>query len=92
MTQQTLFGPDQQELDLEAARAKTMVHPNQERVRLKLHAVLAEMRAASEMPWDEDTLGYHQLVFPQMSQSLPDDEAKQMCFEFAEQVRRLLAA
>jgi hypothetical protein len=92
MNQQDLFGFGQTELDLEAARARTVVHPNPDRVRAKLNKVLAEIRAASEMPWDDDTLGYHQLVFPQMSRSLPEEEAAQLRFEFEEQVKRLLAA
>jgi hypothetical protein len=92
MNQQDLFGFGQTELDLEAARAKTVVHPNPDRVRAKLNKVLAEIRAASEMPWDDDTLGYHQLVFPQMSRSLPEEEAAQLRFEFEEKVKRLLAA
>ena len=92
MSQQDLFGSDQQELDLEERRARTVVHPNPMRVRAHLLEVLREIRGASQMPWDDDTLGYHQLVFPQMSRSLPEDEAKQLCFEFEEEVKRLLAA
>lgn len=92
MTQNDLFGFGQTELDLEIARANTVVHPSPVRVRAKLLKVLAEIRGASEMPWDEDTLGYHQLVFPQMSRSLPAEEAAQLRFEFEEEVKRLLAA
>jgi hypothetical protein len=92
MRQQDLFGNGQQELDLEEARARTVVYPNPNRVRMRLHKVLAEIRGAREMPWDDDTLGYHQLVFPQMSRSLPAEEAAQLRFEFEEEVKRLLAA
>ncbi len=33
-----------------------------------------------------------QTVFPQMANWLPDDEAGQLCFEFAREIERLKAA
>ena len=47
MSQQDLFGSDQQELDLEERRARTVVHPNPMRVRAHLLEVLSEIRGAS---------------------------------------------
>jgi len=44
------------------------------------------------MPWDERTLGLHQTVFPQMTNWLPDDEARQLRLEFEIEVVRLKAA
>jgi hypothetical protein len=63
-----------------------------EKVRRKLQLLLAEMRAASTMPWTAERLGYHQVVFPQMSRWLPEEEAAQLCFEFEAEIRRLKAA
>ena len=63
-----------------------------ERVRAKLHKLLAEARAASSMPWDERTLRLHQTVFPQMADWLPEEEAAQLRFAFALEIERLKAA
>ena len=72
----------------------TKVDP--EEVRQELTALLALARAAThEAPWDRRTHRYHQVVFPQMATWLPEDEAEQLCFEFAkelERIERLLAA
>ncbi|WP_137155337.1 hypothetical protein [Rhizobium sp. FKL33] len=54
--------------------------PNPDRVRGKLNAVLTEMRAAQSMPWNRKTQAFHQLVFPQMTRSLPEDEAAALRF------------
>lgn len=65
-------------------------------VRQELVAILEIARAArDEAPWDRRTHRYHQVVFPQMASWLPDDEANQLCFEFAkelERIEQLLAA
>ncbi len=63
-----------------------------EKVRAKLHKLLAEMRAAGSMPWDDRTLRLHQTVFPQMTDWLPDEEAAQLRFAFATELERLKAA
>ena len=63
-----------------------------EKVRAELQLILAEARAAKTLPWPQARLKYHQMVFPQMSRWLPDEEAAQLCFEFETEVRRLLAA
>ncbi|HET6535466.1 MAG TPA: hypothetical protein VFG41_04720 [Sphingomicrobium sp.] len=90
-----LFGHRQLGLGLEDTRPDpTKVDP--EEVRLELRAILAIARAAQdEAPWDRRTHRYHQVVFPQMASWLPDDEANQLCFEFArelERIEHLLAA
>jgi hypothetical protein len=65
-------------------------------VRQELITILEIARAArDEAPWDRRTHRYHQVVFPQMANWLPDDEAQQLCFEFArelERIEQLLAA
>lgn len=90
-----LFGPSQLGLGLEDTRPDpTKVDPNE--VRQELVAILEIARAArDEAPWDRRTHRYHQVVFPQMASWLPQDEAEQLCFEFAkelERIEQLLAA
>ncbi|MBB3655041.1 hypothetical protein FHX15_000240 [Rhizobium sp. BK650] len=63
--------------------------PNPERVRRKLDAVLHELRRADAMPWDRKTRAFHQLVFPQMTNALPADEASQYRLEFQALIERL---
>lgn len=83
--------PAQDELFEDGPR-ENAVRANPEEVRAELLQLLAQARAAQTMPWDARELGYHQLVFPQMSRWLPADEAAQLCFEFEAEVKRLLAA
>lgn len=90
-----LFGPNQLGLGLEDTRPDpTKVDP--EEVRQELKALLALAKAAhDEAPWDLRTQRYHQVVFPQMANWLPREEADQLCFEFAkelERIEQLLAA
>ena len=84
-----LFGPNQLGLGLEDTRPDpTKIDP--EEVRLELTAILAIAKAAQdEAPWDRRTHRYHQVVFPQMASWLPDDEANQLCFEFAKEMERI---
>lgn len=86
-----LFGPSQFGLGLEDTRPdRTKVDP--EEIRLELRAILAIAKAArDEAPWDRRTHQYHQVVFPQMANWLPDDEAHQLCFEFARELERIEA-
>lgn len=90
-----LFGPSQLGLGLEDTRPDpTKVDP--EEVRRELTALLELAKAArDEAPWDRRTHKYHKVVFPQMANWLPAEEAAQLCFEFAselERIERLLAA
>ena len=86
-----LFGHAQLGLGLEDTRPDpTQVDPNE--VRLELISILEIARAArDEAPWDRRTHRYHQVVFPQMANWLPDDEARQLCFEFAQEMERIEA-
>ncbi|WP_310467945.1 hypothetical protein [Sphingomonas sp.] len=86
-----LFGPSQLGLGLEDTRPDpTKVDP--EEVRAELLALLALARSArDEAPWDRRTHRYHQVVFPQMANWLPDDEAEQLRFEFARELERIEA-
>lgn len=92
MKQADLFDTDAQPGLFPEDAAPVVFRADPDKVRVKLQRILAEARAASAMPWDAATLGYHQTVFPQMSQWLPEDEAAQLRFEFDTELKRLLAA
>jgi hypothetical protein len=98
MTDRTsdLFGFRADQGDLfanEPARNSGVVSADPDRVRARLHKMLAEARAAqSKPPWDERTTRLYQIVFPQMTNWLPDEEATQLRFEFESEIKRLLAA
>lgn len=83
------FGATQLGLGLEDTRPDpTYVDPQS--VREELNAILAVARAARDTaPWDRRTHRYHQVVFPQMSNWLPADEAEQLCLEFREELARI---
>jgi hypothetical protein len=63
-----------------------------EEVRQELRALLEIAKAATDAaPWDRRTHKYHQVVFPEMANWLPEDEAAQLCFEFAVELKRIEA-
>ena len=77
-------------LDLGDSAPAPSYEPDRDEVRRELQAVLAEAKSASiECPWDERTLKYHKVVFPQMANWLPEDERDQLRFEFAHEVERI---
>jgi hypothetical protein len=86
-----LFGPSQFGLGLEDTRPDpTKIDP--EEVRQELRALLEVAKAARDAaPWDRRTQKYHRVVFPQMANWLPPEEAAQLCFEFAAELDRIEA-
>jgi hypothetical protein len=93
MKQSDFFLDDErQELFDESTYAPPVYRPDPERVRARLHAILAEARAASSLPWDSSRVRLYRTIFPQMTLSLPEDEAAQLRLEFEEQLVRLKAA
>jgi len=86
--QHSLFGEGEGKLQ-EPVRSYL---PDPAKVRVKLLALLDTARAAKEMPWSERDAGYWQLVFPNMANWLPEEEAAQLRFEFAREMERLRAA
>lgn len=66
--------------------------PDPQVIRFRLQALLEKARNAEKMPWSERDARMWQAVFPQMSKWLPGDEAEQLCFEFANEMRRLALA
>jgi hypothetical protein len=89
--QPDLFEPDEPEA-LDAEYQPKLYYPDPERVRARLHRILAEMRAARTLPWDDRDVRYYRTVFPQMANCLPEDERAQLCFEFEAEMERLKAA
>ncbi|MCF8882266.1 hypothetical protein L5849_06105 [Erythrobacter sp. SN021] len=63
--------------------------PDPDRVRRRLHGILETARAAPDVPWPEKKQRVWRIVFPNMAKWLPDDEADQLCFEFAQEMERL---
>jgi hypothetical protein len=65
---------------------------NPDSVRAELYKILAEARAAQELPWEPKTVLLYRTIFPQMTNWLPDEEGAQLRFEFETEIRRLEAA
>lgn len=86
-----LFGATAQlGFDLGDSAPPPPYEPDRDEVRRELQEVLAEARSAQEeCPWDERTLKYHKVVFPQMANWLPEDERDQLRFEFTQEVERI---
>ncbi|MGA8357071.1 MAG: hypothetical protein WB772_06950 [Xanthobacteraceae bacterium] len=67
-------------------------YPDPDEVRAELQAILAQMRAAKSMPWDDDRTALYRTIFPQMTNCLPEDEGAQLRFDFEAELARLKAA
>ena len=67
-------------------------YPDPDEVRAGLQAILAQMRAAKSMPWDDDRTALYRTIFPQMTNCLPEDEGAQLRFDFEAELARLKAA
>lgn len=63
--------------------------PDPEKVRQRLRALLEKAQSAEKMPWSERDARMWQIVFPNMANWLPDDEAEQLRLEFAQEMERL---
>jgi len=90
-----LFGTERndQQPDLFGAQAAPPAYrPDPDKVRARLHKLLAEARAAQTLPWESTTVSLYQTIFPQMAGFLPDDEGAQLCFQFEAEIERLKAA
>lgn len=90
-----LFGYTAPQGDLfgDAPRAPAVPAVDPERVRRKLHAMLAELRATEAgSPWPRETTRANQLIFPQMTNWLPAEERDQLVFDFEAELRRLKLA
>src|SRR5437763_1096903 len=56
--------------------------PDPEKVRARLHKILAEAQAAQKLPWEPTTVSLYRTIFPQMTNWLPEDEGAQLRFQF----------
>lgn len=83
--QGSLFGERADRLPAPVQR----ILPDPEKVRRRLRALLEKARSADKMPWPEYEARVWQIVFPNMANWLPEDEAQQLRFEFAREMERL---
>ena len=92
-----LFGDDQFSMfgdaeDRIPPQRQADITPDPDRVRRRLHGVLEKARAAPATPWPEKKQRVWSIVFPNMANWLPDEEADQLRFEFAQEMERLAKA
>lgn len=90
-TQGSLFGDAPGRMPDSPSDARSYL-PDPADIRRRLHAVLDTARAAERMPWDARKASLWQVIFPQMANWLPQDEANQLRFEFAREIERLKLA
>jgi hypothetical protein len=90
--QPDLFGTETQDglFDEDAAPVEYRADPD--KVRARLHRILAEARAAQKLPWEPSRVSLYRTIFPQMVNWLPEDEGAQLRFEFEAELARLKAA
>lgn len=79
-----LFGSDAASV----APGRPKVDP--EMIRRRLLSMLSDVRATQDgSPWSHETTRLNQLLFPQMSNWLPQEERDQLRFEFEAELKRL---
>lgn len=83
MTQLKLF-PDPEPSD-----ETPTYYPDTDEVRADLTAMLVALRGAAVMPWDQERVRLNRLIFQQMSNWLPADEAEALRSEFNAHMERL---
>jgi len=89
--QSELFASNAQS-DLFGAEATPTYRPDPDKVRSRLHKILAEARAAERVPWEPARVSLYRTIFPQMTLWLPEEEAAELRFEFEAEMERLKAA
>jgi hypothetical protein len=68
------------------------IRPDPDKVRARLHKILAEARAAEKLPWESTRVSLYRTIVPQMTLWLPEEEGAQLRFEFDMEMARLEAA
>lgn len=89
--QQNMFGQETQS-DLFGSDPTPTYRPDPDKVRSRLHKILAEARVAETVPWEPARVSLYRTIFPQMTLWLPEEEAAQLRFEFEAEMERLKAA
>lgn len=89
--QPDFFAADPQP-DLFGADSPPAYRPDSDKVRARLHRILAEAKGAETLPWEPARLSLYRTIFPQMTLWLPEDEAAQLRFAFETELERLQAA
>lgn len=82
-----LFGEIPQPERRIATEARTPL--TAEDVRRMMIELIEAVRSADKIPFEKREFEKHVAMFPIMAQWLPEDEGKQLCFEFAQEVERL---
>jgi hypothetical protein len=86
------YGSDREQLDMFGAPPPENYEPDPESVRAELLGILAKARAAPAVPWDAREVSLYRVIFPQMANWLPAEEAAQLRLQFAAELARLQAA
>jgi hypothetical protein len=89
---QDIFVEEEPQPDLFGGQTRPAYRPDPDKVRSRLHKILAEARAAKKIPWERTTVTLYRTIFPQMTKFLPEEEGAQLRFEFEAQLERLKAA
>lgn len=95
MTNQTdLFGPAQGSLFGEGRMEPPVMSylPDPADIRRRLTGLLEKARNAATLPWTERDARMWRIVFPNMANWLPEQEANELRAAFAEEMRRLMNA
>src|SRR5260221_6746531 len=87
--QPDLFGTETQAELFDEDAAPRSYRADPDKVRARLHKILAEARAAQTLPWEPTRVSLYRTIFPQMTNLLPDDEAAQLRFAFETEMARL---
>jgi hypothetical protein len=89
--QPDLFRAEEQP-DLFGDSRPSAYRPDPDKVRARLHKILAEARAARKLPWEPTRTSLYRTIFPQMTLWLPEDEGAQLRFAFESELARLEVA
>jgi hypothetical protein len=91
-TDQPEFFETETQPDLFGAEPTPAYRPDLDKVRARLHKILAEARAAQTFPWEPPRVSLYRTIVPQMTLWLPEEEGAQLRFEFEAELARLDAA
>ena len=86
------FFDENEQPDLFGDEPAPAYRPDPDKVRARLHKILAEARAAQTLPWGPGRVSLYRTIFPQMTNWLPEEEGAQLRFQFEEELARLEAA